>query len=97
MRVITLEQIKANSRIETDSEDAILEQIGDAAEQMVANLMDRRFDDLIDEFGDIPAPVVRACLALAEHLYNHRGVVTSQSLSAIPYTIDAMITPYIRY
>ena len=97
MRIITLQQIKDNSRIESTVEDAVLEQIGDAAEEMVMNLMDRTYEDVLAEFGEIPAPIVRACLALAEHLYNHRGIVSQQSLSAIPYTIDAMIKSYIRY
>lgn len=99
MKIITLQLIKANSRIDDNAEDELLRQIGDAAEEMALHIMgDRTVDDILDEYdGKMPASIKQACLMLAEHLYTHRSAVSNQTLSSVPYTIDAMLYPYIRY
>ncbi len=98
MQIINLRLLKANSRIDDDTEDELLTQIGNAAEEMALHIMgDRTIDSLYEEYGQIPASIKQACLMLAEHLYTHRSPVSGQTLSSVPYTIDAMLYPYIRY
>ena len=97
MTIITLEEIKANSRIEGNAEDTLLESLGEAAEVTVLNLIERTKEDIEAEFGKVPAPIRQAILMYADHLYNHRGIVNPTALYNVPYSIDAMIKPYIRY
>ena len=97
MTIITLEEIKANSRIEGNAEDTLLESLGEAAEVTVLNLIERTQEDIEAEFGKVPAPIRQAILMYADHLYNHRGIVNPTALYNVPYSIDAMIKPYIRY
>ena len=97
MTIITLEEIKANSRIEGNAEDTLLESLGEAAEVTVLNLIERTQEDIEAEFGKVPAPIRQAILMYAAHLYNHRGIVNPTALYNVPYSIDAMIKPYIRY
>lgn len=97
LRIITLAGIKANSRIDGTDEDNLITAMGEAAEQGVLNLMDRSYDDIIVEYGSIPAPIQQACLAYTDHLYHHRGIVEPTQVYCVPYTIDCMIKPYIRY
>ena len=97
MTIISLEEIKANSRIEGNAEDTLLESLGEAAEVTVLNLIERTQEDIEDEFGKVPAPIRQAILMYADHLYNHRGIVNPTALYNVPYSIDAMIKPYIRY
>ncbi len=96
MEIVSLEQIKTNSRIDGNEEDGIVEQIGETAETLVQAIMERPWEDLQQEFGTVPAPVVRAVLCLADHLYTHRAAVSGTALYAVPYTIDAMLKPYCR-
>lgn len=97
LKIITLSQIKANARIEGDSEDELLTLLGAAAEETVLNLIERDVDSLKEEFDDnIPAPIVQACLMYTNHLYEHRGIVNPTALYNVPYSIDAMLKPYIR-
>lgn len=96
MEVVSLGELKANSRIDGTEEDAVLEQIGETAEAMVQAIMERDFADLAEEFGSVPAPVVRSILCLADHLYTHRAAVSSSSMYAVPYTIDMMLKPYCK-
>ena len=97
MTIVTLEEIKANSRIEGNAEDTLLESLGEAAEVTVLNLIERTQEDIEEEFGNVPAPIRQAILMYADHLYNHRGIVNPTALYNVPYSIDAMIKPYIRY
>lgn len=97
LQIITLEEIKANARIEGNAEDALLESLGEAAETTVLNLIERSYTDLVAEFTYIPAPIKQACLMYTNHLYEHRGIVNPTALYNIPYSIDAMLRSYIRY
>lgn len=97
MTIVSLEEIKANSRIEGNAEDTLLESLGEAAEVTVLNLIERTQEDIESEFGKVPAPIRQAILMYADHLYNHRGIVNPTALYNVPYSIDAMIKPYIRY
>lgn len=96
LRIVTLEEIKANARIEGDAEDALLIGKGEAAEEAILNLMERSLDDILEEFGKVPAPIRQAVLMYTNHLYEHRGIVNPTALYNIPYSIDAMIKSYIR-
>ena len=97
MTIVSLEEIKSNSRIEGNAEDTLLESLGEAAEVTVLNLIERTQEDIEAEFGKVPAPIRQAILMYADHLYNHRGIVNPTALYNVPYSIDAMIKPYIRY
>ena len=97
MTIVTLKEIKDNSRIEGDAENEYLESLGETAEVTVLNLIERTQEDIEAEFGKVPAPIRHAILMYADHLYNHRGIVNPTALYNVPYSIDAMIKPYIRY
>ena len=96
MEIVTIDEIKKNSRIDADYEDDLIEQIGETAEAMVQAVMERSFADLVEEYGDVPAPVRRAVLCLADHLYVQRSAVSGGSMYSVPYTIDFMLKPYCR-
>ncbi len=97
MTIVTLKEIKNNSRIEGDVENDYLESLGETAEVTVLNLIERTQEDIEAEFGKVPAPIRHAILMYADHLYNHRGIVNPTALYNVPYSIDAMVKPYIRY
>ena len=96
MKVTDIGQIKRNSRIQGDEEDDVLEQIGDTAEAIIENMMNRTFEDVCIEYGEIPAPLVRATLILCDHLFTHRGPTSPTTLYNIPYSIDVMVKPYTK-
>lgn len=96
MEIVTIEEIKKNSRIDADYEDDVIEQIGETAEAMVQAVMERSFADLVDVYGAVPAPVRRAVLCLADHLYVHRSPESGTSMYSVPYTVDFLLKPYCR-
>ncbi len=94
MRWLTLEYIKQHSRIDSDVEDNILELYADAAEDTVLNIMNRTYENLICTYQEVPKPIVQASLMLVDLSYMQRSPVSPQNYSAVPYTFDILIKPY---
>lgn len=98
MKFLTLEQIKAQCRIEDDFtlEDSKLTLYGDSAEQVIFNMCQRPYEDFIETYGAIPQDVVHAALLLVTASYEHNAAVSMQNLSMVPYGFDMLIKPYMR-
>lgn len=98
MKFLTLEQIKAQCRIEEDFtlEDSKLTLYGDSAEQVIFNMCQRPYEDFISEYGAIPQDVVHAALLLVTASYEHNAAVSMQNLSMVPYGFDMLVKPYMR-
>ena len=98
MKFLTLEQIKAQCRIEEDFtlEDTKLTLYGDSAEQVIFNMCRRPYEDFIETYGAIPQDVVHAALLLVTASYEHNAAVSMQNLSMVPCGFDLLIKPYMR-
>lgn len=100
MNWLTIDYIKQHSRIEFDCEDGILEMYGESAEETVANYLNRGknadecSENLIGQYGKIPAPIIHATLMLVDVSYNHRTPITPTNMSLVPYTFDMLVKPY---
>lgn len=98
MQIINLEYIKAHSRIDEIREETfeqdLLELYGESAEATILNMLNRTLESIYEEYGDIPAPIKHACLFLVDHSYSQRSPVTMNNLYTVPYTLDALIKPY---
>ena len=96
MRWLNLEYIKAHSRIDFDCEDELLELYGDSAESTVLNICNRKAEELLDENGEMPAPIMHAALMLVDLSYQQRSPISMQNLYTVPYTFEMLIKPYMR-
>ena len=96
LKWLTLEDIKAQCRIEPDNtlEDTLLTLYGAAAEQALLNACNRTYENLIDQYTEVPNDLYVAGLLLTCHLYEHRGPTTNVTLSVVPYTLDMFWKPY---
>ena len=96
MEYLTVEYIKAHSRIDYDCEDDLIDLYGSAAERAILNLLGRSLDDLKEaNDGLVPPDVIVATFQLADNLIRHRSPVEQVSLSSVPYGYDLMLKPYI--
>jgi uncharacterized phage protein (predicted DNA packaging) len=96
MKWTEISYIKQHSRLDFDCEDALLELYATQAEDTILNLLHRTYTDLMDSYGDIPAPIRQATLMLVEQSYNNRGPVSPTNMSVVPYAFDQMVKPYMR-
>jgi uncharacterized phage protein (predicted DNA packaging) len=96
MKWLTLDFIRKHSRLDFDCEDDLLELYGDDAEETVLNLIARTYDDLVEEYGEVPKPLYVAALMLVEVDYNHRSPESMNNMYAVKYSFDMKIKPYMR-
>lgn len=101
MKWLTIDYIKAHSRIDYDCEDSLLELYGDAAEATVMNIIGRDYDEIVEKFGtdtqEIPAPLIQASLILVDTSYQFRAAISTQNIYNVPNTFDFLVKPYMRY
>ncbi len=96
MEYLTVEYIKAHSRIDYDCEDDLIDLYGTAAEEAILNLLNRTLEDLKEANGGmVPATVIEATFTLADNLIRHRSPTEQTSLSVVPYGFDLMLKKYI--
>jgi len=98
MKWLTLETIKAQCRIEPDftDEDEWLEDTGESVEDTLLNLLNRSYEDLMETYGKVPAPIVHASKELVDLSYQHRSGTSTQNVYPVPYTIELRIKPYMK-
>lgn len=98
MKWLTLARIKSFCRIDTNTEqeNLDLELLADDAEQTLLNVINRSYDELLELYGEVPAPLITASLQLVELNYNHRAPVCAQMLNAVGYGFEFKIKPYIK-
>ena len=96
MKFLTLDYIKQQLRIDWSEEDTLLDEYGKAAEDTVLNLLNRDYQDLLYQYGEVPAPLVQAAMLLVGQSYQHREPSSAQNMSAVPYAFDLLIKPYMR-
>jgi uncharacterized phage protein (predicted DNA packaging) len=94
MKWLTLDTIKAHSRIDFNCDDKLLELYADAAEETVLNVCGTTYEELTKKYGDVPTPLQQASLMLVDLGYQQRCPASAQNLSAIPYTFDLLVKPY---
>ena len=96
MQFLTLEDIKAQARIEADftDDDQYLMMQGKAAERKVFKDIQRTYDEVVAMEGEWPIDLTLAALMLTAQWYKHRESTTNQSMSVVPYAYEALIMPY---
>ena len=96
MNILTLDQIKAQCRIDPEmtDEDQLLELYGAAAEETVLNYCNRSLESLYEEYGRIPAAITQGALMLVANSYKNREPASVANLYLVPYTFDALVKPF---
>lgn len=101
MQVLTLEELKAQMRVDFEEDDEIIKLYGMAAEQGVSSYCRRTVADFEEENarrGGTGFPAVpRVCmLMLASHLYRNREPVAGLQQVSVPYTFEFMLKDWVK-
>jgi hypothetical protein len=97
LQFLTLEDIKAQARIEADftDDDQYLMMLGKAAERRLLKDIQRTYDEVVEMEGEWPMDLTLAALLLTATWYKHREPETNQSMSVVPYTAyEGLYMPY---
>lgn len=104
MKFLTLDYIKQHSRLDCTCEGEILTLYGNAAEETLATYIgyvDSKghpdVNAMLQDFnGTMPAQLMQAALMLVDVSYNNRAPISNQNMSAVPYTFDILVKPYVK-
>ena len=99
MKFLTFEQIKWQLRLDDEQakeEHDLLDMYGESAEDTVLNTLNRTLEDIIEQYGRVPKPIVHATLMLVDNAYKERSPISPQNMSVVPYAFDLMLKPYMR-
>ena len=99
MKFLTFDIIKAQLRLDDEQacmEHDLLEEYGEAAEEAVLNICNRTLEDIIEQYGKVPAPLRHVARMLVDNAYKERSPISPQNMSVVPYTFDLMLKPYMR-
>lgn len=95
MQYLTKEEIKKQCNIDAEytGDDDFLEMIGDAAEDMCAQLLDADLNEIYAENGEMPATIKHAMRMLVDYFYSvNRGSATDAP--DVPNAVYVMLKLY---
>ena len=95
---ITTAELEKQCNIDNSTADEIkyLEDLLDASVTTIENKIQQKLVDISPE-GKLPVPLKQAALLIAANLYANREPVAYGMPQRIPYTLDYLIQPYIKY
>ena len=95
MKYLTIEDIKAQLRLDFDCDDAMLELYGQGAEDTILHLCNRTYENLVGTYGEVPAAIRQVTLELVTNSYDQgSGPASPTNMSAVPYNFDLLLKPY---
>lgn len=95
MQYLTLEEIKHQCNIDAayTGDDEFLTSLGEAAEDMTAQLLDADLSDVYAENGEMPASIRHAMRMLVDYFYSVNRGSSNESID-IPNAVFTMLKLY---
>ena len=91
LKWLSIDAIHQHCRIDFNSGDAEIEQMGIAAEQAILDLTRRTYENFIDTYGRIPDPIFNATLLLVQSLYKNRDAEEQRDSKEIAFGFSFMV------
>ena len=97
--LIDLETIKKHLNLDAEytDDDTYLVQLENVAETLVEKHIDKTFEDIISEEGEIPQPLLHTILLFIANLYDNRESVGYTQVNEIPNTLTYILNMYRDY
>jgi uncharacterized phage protein (predicted DNA packaging) len=97
--LIDLETIKKHLNLDAEytEDDTYLVQLENVAETLVEKHIDKTFEDIISEEGEIPQPLLHTILLFIANLYDNRESVGYTQVNEIPNTLTYILNMYRDY
>lgn len=99
MTYLTLNDIKKHLNLDTafTDDDAYLEALGTAAEEVVSRQIDEPLSLLEDDNHKIPQPLIFAALIWCATMYAVRESATTTSMTPVPHSFAMLCDMYRNY
>jgi hypothetical protein len=93
MKFLTIDKIKQQLRLDCTCEAELLTGYGEAAEEVVLDIMGCTYDEAVTKYGKFPQRAINAALMLVDTWYQFRTPVAERTMSVVPYTFDLLMKP----
>lgn len=90
--IATIEEVKKHLVIEHNEDDNYIKDLINVAECSVLD-----YCNLPYYTNPVPAPIKQAILLVVGNLYANREPISFSTPYKIPYTVDFLLAPYIKY
>lgn len=110
LQVVTMQELKAQMRVDFEDEDELIELYGKAAEDTIIRgtgrtlrelceneyiaILDRMPEEGLDVTTWFPDRLKLAILVFAAHCYRNREPVAAIAQNAVPFSLDVLCKPY---
>lgn len=94
---VTVEELKQHLNIDYEGEDNHLLSLIETAQVSVETAIQRPLTDRLTQYGELNPMLKHAIKILAGGFYANREPVAYAQPKPIPYTIDYLIKPHIKY
>lgn len=96
---ITVEEIKKHLNIDSyfTDDDEYLVSLIEVAEKVVQAHIDCSFNDLLDDDGKLPTPIIQAMKLFIGNMYQSRESVAFVNATEIPFAYDYLLSLYKDY
>lgn len=97
--IIDLATIKRHLNLDADykEDDTYIEFLEGVAEEVVQKHIDKTFDKIKEEVGEIPQPLLHSILLIIGNLYDNRESVAYTSAVEIPNSLSYILSMYRDY
>jgi hypothetical protein len=97
--LIDKETIKTHLNIDSEYEadDAYLEYLEGVAKEIIEKHIDRTFDDIVAEEGEIPQPLLHAMLLMIGNMYANRESVSYSPTYSVPNSLSYILSLFRSY
>lgn len=94
---VNVEELKAHLNIDMTSDDEYLEQLSMVAQNSVEKRIQCPLSEYEDENSNLAPSLIHAIKIMVATLYDNREAVSFGQPGPVPYTLDYLITPFIKY
>lgn len=94
---VSVEELKAHLNIDIQSDDDYIEQLSMAAQNSVEKRIQCQLSEYVNKEGNLIPSLKHAIKIMVATLYDNREAVSFGQPHPVPYTLDYLITPFIKY
>jgi len=97
--LIDLDKIKKHLNIDEDftEDDEYIESLALVAEELVEKHIDKSFEEIAAESGELPKPLLHAILLMIGNFYDNRESVAYSSAIEVPTSLTYILNMYRDY
>ncbi len=96
MKFLTLEFVKSHTRVDYDCEDDVLRVYAESAEDAILRHIRCSYEELVEEYGEVPMAISQAAAELTENFYKERSPTSGAGQSIVPYNFSLLLSSYMR-